>query len=216
MDCNNKFNAYIFDFDGVIADTERLHYKAWNKGFEAFGGSLTWAEYLPLKSTGRNHIVETFAEKLRIKISDEDALKLCEIKDKHFQRLCSVADRSLITNGAEAFLQRLRAKKAKIAVASSAATTSSLLKRLGLEAYFDAVVDGNYKLAKKPEPAVFLEAARLLNASSEECLVFEDSVAGVKAAENAGMRFVAVGGLINQKAILNIEDFSSERVSELI
>lgn len=201
------FDAYIFDFDGVVADTESLHFKAWNKGFELFGSAITEEEYLPLKSTGRKHIVDTFSKKLGRKISDEECLEICRIKDEYFKELCKTIDKNLLIDGVEDFLKKLKNEGKKIAVASSASTTTELLKKVGLKKYFDVVADGNLGLPKKPDPAIFIKAAELLGVNPEKCLVFEDSPAGLKAAENANMAFVAVGAK-SEKAILEIENFT--------
>lgn len=204
-----KYKAFIFDFDGVVMDTESLHFKAWNKGFSLLGDTLTEEEYLPLKSTGRKHIVDTFAEKIGREISESEALEICKVKDDYFKELCKSIDKSLLINGVEEFLIRLQNEDKKTAVASSASTTTELLQKVGLTKYFSVVADGNLGLPKKPDPAVFLKAAELLGVDAKDCLVFEDSAAGLKAAENAGMDFVAVGGIKSQKAMLEIVDFSS-------
>lgn len=205
LDC---FDGFIFDFDGVLADTEALHFKAWNMGFEPFGGQLTLEEYLPLKSTGRKNITAAFSEKMQRTFSDGELLDICKEKDIQFEKLCENADESLIINGARELLSELKSKNKKVAVASSASTSAQLIKKLGLSQYFDKVVDGNFGLPKKPDPAVFLKAAELLKVKSEKCLVFEDSIAGIKAAQNAGMSFVAVGGIQSESAIANIRDLS--------
>ena len=202
------FEAYIFDFDGVVADTEKLHFTAWNKGFELLGSFLTEEEYLPLKSTGRKHIVATFAKKIGREISDEEALKICKIKDNYFKELADKADKTLRIEGIEEILRKLKAKGKKLAVASSASTTTEMLKKVELSEYFEVVADGNLGLPKKPDPAVFLKAASLLGVNPDKCLVFEDSPAGIKAAENAGMQFVAVGGIKSEKAIMEIKNFT--------
>ena len=201
------FDAYIFDFDGVVMDTESLHFKAWNKGFEIMGDTLTEEEYLPLKSTGRKHIVDTFSKKIGRDIAEDEALGICKIKDDYFKELCKNIDKSLLICGVEQFLIKLKNEGKKIAVASSASTTTELLKKVGLTKYFDVVADGNLGLPKKPDPAIFLKAAELLGVNPEKCLVFEDSPAGLKAAENAKMAFVAVGAK-SEKAVLEIKDFT--------
>lgn len=202
-----NYKAYIFDFDGVIMDTESLHFKAWNKGFSLLGSTLTEEEYLPLKSTGRKHIVNTFSHKIGREISEQEAEKICKVKDEYFKELCKNVDKSLLINGVEEFLIKLKKEDKKIAVASSASTTTELLKKVGLTKYFDVVADGNLGLPKKPDPAVFLKAAELLKVEAKNCLVFEDSIAGLKACENADMAFVAVGAKCD-KAILEIKDFT--------
>lgn len=204
----NNYQAYIFDFDGVVMDTESLHFKAWNKGFEIMGDTLTEEEYLPLKSTGRKHIVNTFSRKIGREITEDEALRICEIKDDYFKELCKNIDKSLLIKGVEDFLIKLKSEGKQIAVASSASTTTELLKKVELTKYFDVVADGNLGLHKKPDPAVFLTAAELLGVEAKDCLVFEDSPAGLKAAENAKMDFVAVSGIKSEKAILEIKDFT--------
>lgn len=203
----NNYKAYIFDFDGVVMDTESLHFKAWNKGFEIMGESLTEEEYLPLKSTGRKHIVNTFAKKIGRKTSESEALEICRVKDDCFKELCKSIDKDLLIKGVEDFLIRLKKTGAKVAVASSASTTTELLGKVELTKYFDVVADGNLGLPKKPDPAIFFRAAELLGVEAKDCLVFEDSPAGLTAAENAGMDFVAVGAK-SEKAILEIKDFT--------
>ncbi|MBR3988591.1 MAG: HAD-IA family hydrolase [Clostridia bacterium] len=204
----NKYKAFIFDFDGVVMDTESLHFKAWNKGFSLLGNTLTEKEYLPLKSTGRKHIVNTFSHKIGREITEEETLEICKIKDDYFKELCKNIDKNLLIKGIEDFLIKLKSENKKIAVASSASTTTELLKKVGLTKYFDVVADGNLGLPKKPDPAVFLKAASLLGVDAKDCLVFEDSLAGLKAAENAKMDFVAVSGIKSEKAVLEIEDFT--------
>ena len=204
----NNYQAYIFDFDGVVMDTESLHFKAWNKGFEIMGDTLTEEEYLPLKSTGRKHIVNTFSRKIGREITEDEAFRICEIKDDYFKELCKNIDKSLLIKGVEDFLIKLKSEGKQIAVASSASTTTELLKKVELTKYFDVVADGNLGLPKKPDPAVFLTAAELLGVEAKDCLVFEDSPAGLKAAENAKMDFVAVSGIKSEKAILEIKDFT--------
>lgn len=202
-----NYKAYIFDFDGVVMDTESLHFKAWNKGFSLLGSTLTEEEYLPLKSTGRKHIVNTFSHKIGREISEQEAEKICKVKDEYFKELCKNVNKSLLINGVEEFLIKLKKEDKKIAVASSASTTTELLKKVGLTKYFSVVADGNLGLPKKPDPAVFLKAAELLKVEAKDCLVFEDSIAGLKACENADMAFVAVGAKCD-KAILEIKDFT--------
>ena len=204
----DNYKAFIFDFDGVVMDTESLHFKAWNKGFEIMGDTLTEEEYLPLKSTGRKHIVNTFSHKIGREITEDEALRICEIKDDYFKYLCESIDKTLLINGVEDFLIKLKNEGKQIAVASSASTTTELLEKVGLTKYFDVVADGNLGLPKKPDPAVFLEAADLLGVDAKDCLVFEDSPAGLKAAENVKMDFVAVSGIKSEKAILEIKDFT--------
>ena len=96
-------------------------------------------------------------------------------------------------------------------MASSSGTSSVLAKRFGLTKHFQAFVDGNMKLPRKPAPDAFLLAAKMLGADPCDCIVFEDSLAGIDAARNAGMPVVAVGGIRSDKAVLHIQDFQQIR-----
>ena len=103
--------------------------------------------------------------------------------------------------------QNKKHQNVKAAVASSSNTSSGLARRFDLSKHFGAIIDGNQKLPRKPAPDTFLLAAKLLGVEPEACIVFEDSLAGIEAACNAGMPVIAVGGIRSDKAIAHIDDF---------
>ena len=96
-------------------------------------------------------------------------------------------------------------------MASSSNTSSGLAARFGLTRHFQAIIDGNRKLPRKPAPDTFLLAAEMLGVDPADCIVFEDSLAGIGAAVNAGMPVVAVGGIRSEHAIAHIDDFRDIR-----
>ncbi|MGV3640047.1 MAG: HAD family hydrolase, partial [Adhaeribacter sp.] len=81
----------------------------------------------------------------------------------------------------------------KTAIGSASKNTALILERVGLGAYFDAVIDGNQVASSKPDPEVFLKGAEALGVAPENCVVFEDAVAGLEAARAAGMKVVGIG-----------------------
>ncbi|HNY15133.1 MAG TPA: HAD-IA family hydrolase, partial [Bacteroidales bacterium] len=81
----------------------------------------------------------------------------------------------------------------KTAIGSASRNTPLILKRVGIDRLFDAVADGNSVSRAKPDPEVFLTAAKMLAVKPQNCVVFEDAIAGIKAALNAGMRCVGIG-----------------------
>ena len=89
-------------------------------------------------------------------------------------------------------MESLRKKGVKIALGSASKNAPMILEKLHITELFDAVVDGNSVSNAKPDPEVFLKAAELLQLSPEECVVFEDSQAGIDAAKTAGMVTVAI------------------------
>lgn len=205
---NLPIRGCIFDFDGVLMDTERYHFASWNSGAALAGVKLTWEEYLPLKSTGRSHIIDRIEAKSPTPFSPALRSQIAAEKDASFARLIRDLSRADIIPGAESFLEYLRSENIRLAIASSSATTTRLAREFGLDKYFSAIIDGNHKLPKKPAPDLFLTAVQALELPPADCLVFEDSLAGIQAARNAGMTVVAVGGIRSPLAAAHIRDFT--------
>lgn len=201
------YRGCIFDFDGVLMDTEQYHYAAWNRAMEPEGVCLTWEEYLPLKSTGRGHIIRQYSDKAPVPFPQEHYPELARRKEQIFAELIRALSPSDILPGAEAFMAYLKSRGVRLAIASSSTATTELARRFGLDRYVSAVIDGNRNLPKKPAPDLFRTAADALELAPEDCLVFEDSLAGIQAAGNAGMDAVAVGGIRSPTAIAHIRDY---------
>lgn len=203
----HSFDACIFDFDGVIADTEKYHYLAWHKAFLSAGIEFTPQDYLPLKSTGRPNII-AFAEKRSgKKFTREQIAKIEEIKDSTFNAEIEKIDCTDMIPGAHEFLTKLNRCYVKTGVGSSARTTKQIIKKLGLRDMFRTITDGSEALPKKPAPDVFLAVAEKLGVPPEKCLVFEDAQSGIDAALNMGAQVIAVGGIRDERALLCINDF---------
>ncbi len=198
----------LFDFDGVVVDTESYHFKSWNYGAKPLGTQLTWQEYLPLKSTGGTKISRYIMEKAQLTLPVDEMLQIAVRKDENFVELMKSLTEKDILPGIVDFLCWLRQCGIKTAVASSSTASNRIAAGFGLDKYFDAMFDGNTKMPRKPAPDVFLTAANAIGAEPNDCVVFEDSLAGIDAAVNAGMRVIAVGGIRSEKAIAHIQDFS--------
>lgn len=203
-----SFDACIFDFDGVIADTEKFHYIAWCKAFKSVGVDLTPQDYIPLKSTGKANIIAFAEDKRGEKFTDSQKAEIAKIKDLTFTQAIATIDKSDIIAGADEFLQRLKRNYVKVGVGSSSKTTTKIIDSLGLSDMFGAVVDGQTDLPKKPAPDIFATVIAKLGAKPENCLVFEDSPSGIQAALNAGAKVIAVGGIKDARALLCINDFT--------
>nr|WP_199562121.1 HAD-IA family hydrolase [Petrotoga sp. 9PW.55.5.1] len=119
-----------------------------------------------------------------------------------------------ILPGVENFLDTLRKKGIKLAVASASKNTRIILERLKLNDFFDTVVDGNMVSKAKPDPEIFIKAAMILDIAPEEAVVFEDAVAGIAAAKKAGMKVVGVGNKeILKDADIVIPDFQNINIA---
>ena len=204
-----SLKAFIFDFDGVVVDTEKYHYLSWVAAAAHVGYDLNWQEYLPLKSTGNTEITQYICDHCGKKVSGELFQTMRNTKLTEFDRLVTDLSEADVLPGIRQFLTWLNEQGVKAAVASSSNTSSGLAKRFDLVKHFEAVIDGNMKLPRKPAPDTFLLAAEMLGADPADCIVFEDSLAGIEAACNAGMPVVAVGGIRSEKAILHIQDFTN-------
>lgn len=206
-----KLKAFIFDFDGVVVDTEKYHYLSWVAAASHVGYDLDWEEYLPLKSTGNTEITQYISEHSGKEVSEELFGIMRNTKLTEFDRLVADLSEKDVLPGIRNFLTWLNEQGVKTAVASSSNTSSGLAKRFDLSKHFAVVIDGNMKLPRKPAPDTFLLAAKMLGVDPADCIVFEDSLAGIDAACNAGMPVVAVGGIRSEKAVLHIQDFTAIR-----
>ena len=199
--------GFLFDFDGVVVDTEKYHYLSWCKAAELVGYSLSWEEYLPLKSTGNTEITHYLCQHCGREVSPELFDRMRQTKLDVFDQLVADLSEKDVLPGIRDFLTWLNRQNVRLAVASSSNTSSALARRFDLDRHFGAVIDGNRKLPRKPAPDTFLLAAQLLGVAPKDCIVFEDSLAGIEAACNAGMPVIAVGGIRSEKAAAHIDDF---------
>ena len=211
MGDKRNLKAFIFDFDGVVVDTEKYHYLSWRQSAAHVGYDLSWEEYLPLKSTGNTEITQYLCDHSGKDVSEELFAIMRQTKLTSFDELVKDLSEKDVLPGIRDFLTWLNAQGVRTAVASSSNTSSGLANRFDLTKHFGVVIDGNMKLPRKPAPDTFLLAAKMLGVEPKDCIVFEDSLAGIQAAVNAGMPVVAVGGIRSDKAVLHIQDFRDIR-----
>ena len=211
MGDRRKLKAFIFDFDGVVVDTEKYHYLSWCQAASHVGYDLGWEEYLPLKSTGNTEITQYLCDHSGKDVSEELFQIMRQTKLTSFDELVKDLSEKDVLPGIRDFLTWLNEQGVKTAVASSSNTSSGLANRFDLTKHFGVVIDGNRKLPRKPAPDTFLLAAKMLGVEPQDCIVFEDSLAGIGAAVNAGMPVVAVGGIRSEQAVLHIQDFRGIR-----
>jgi len=189
-----KIKAIIFDLDGVIVDTAVFHYQAWKKLANSMGFDLTETQNERLKGISRLESLDILLEIGKTDaISDEEKQQLATSKNEWYRENILKMTPKDILPGVKNFLQELKKAHYKIAIGSSSKNAGTILERIGLENYFDAVVDGTKISRSKPDPEVFLKGAQELNIPPEQCLVFEDAESGIEAAKNAGMKTIGVG-----------------------
>lgn len=185
--------ACIFDLDGVIVDTARYHFLAWKKLTNQLGIHFTEEDNERLKGVSRMTSLEIILEIGNIKTDDSTKLEYATLKNKWYTDFISRMTPDEILPGSLDFIKELRKANIRVAIGSASKNTPLILKRVGIFELFDAVADGNIVSKAKPDPDVFIKAAEMVNVKPGKCVVFEDAVAGVQAALNAGMMCIGVG-----------------------
>jgi beta-phosphoglucomutase len=185
--------AVIFDLDGVIVSTDNCHYEAWKKMADSRGIYFDRTINERLRGVSRMESLEILLERASVSYTQEEKITMAAEKNVTYKELVMKLTPADILPGAMKTLEGLRDKGILIAIGSSSRNTPIILKQIGLEDYFDAVADGNNIKNSKPDPEVFLLAARMLNIPPSQCLVVEDADAGVEAALNGGMKALGVG-----------------------
>ena len=188
-----RFEACIFDLDGVIVDTAKYHYLAWKRLADDLGIPFTGKDNERLKGVSRMDSLEIILEIGGIKIDSIKKEEYAALKNKWYVDYIKKMTPDEILPGALEFIAALKSEKISIALGSSSKNTPLILERVHLNHLFEAVADGNIIHKTKPNPAVFLKVAEMLGKDPGQCVVFEDAVAGVQAALNAGMICIGVG-----------------------
>ncbi|NDL67738.1 HAD family hydrolase [Anaerotalea alkaliphila] len=183
--------GFIFDMDGVLIDTEDCHFNAWVDVMKGEGIPVTLETYLEkIQVQGRRRAVEN----LMANPSEETIARLSAAKEEAYLREVD-RKKEVVFGDARLFLEKCRDMGIPMGVASSSSLAVRMLERTGLLEFFPVVVGGGDVKRQKPEPDIFLEAARRLGIHPEHCVVFEDAKSGIEAAHRAGMHVVAVDRL---------------------
>jgi beta-phosphoglucomutase len=185
--------AFIFDLDGVIVDTAKYHFLAWQKVASELGIEFTPEHNEQLKGVSRVRSLDIILELGKIEASQEEKNRWLVQKNEDYLSYLVNMNFSEILTGVIPILQFLKENQQGIALGSASKNARPILEKTGIISYFDAIVDGNDVTNAKPDPEVFIQAARLLNISNENAIVFEDSVAGIQAANIAKMTSVGIG-----------------------
>ena len=179
----------IFDLDGVIVDTAKYHYLAWKEIASELGFEFTEKDNELLKGVSRMASLEILLNIGGINVCEEEKLKLADKKNKIYLSYITKMTSEEVLSGVRDFLEDLHQNGIQIALGSASKNAKTILKQVGIEDMFDAIADGTNVTQAKPDPEVFQKGAELLHLPAEECLVFEDAVAGVEAAHRAGINF---------------------------
>ena len=183
----------IFDLDGVIVDTAKYHFIAWQQLAKSQGWTFTAADNEQLKGVSRVRSLELILSWNKASISPELFECLLKEKNERYLSLIRDMDESEQLPDVLRVIEQFKAMGCKIALGSASKNARSILNKVALTPYFDAVVDGTNVSKAKPDPEVFLQGAEALGIGPEACVVFEDAAAGIEAAHAAGMMAIGIG-----------------------
>ncbi len=187
------YQGIIFDLDGVLCYTDRLHYLAWKGIADELGIFFDETVNHRLRGVSRRESFNIILESYDKELTEAEIEECLRKKNEHYVQLLATLGDEDLAEGAFETLAALRAMGIKLAVGSSSRNAPTILRRLGLTPYFDAVSDGNNITKSKPDPEVFVMAAEFLDLQPARCLVVEDAVAGLIAAREANMDSAAIG-----------------------
>lgn len=201
--------AFIFDLDGVIVDTAKYHYLAWKKLANELGFEFTKEQNELFKGVSRKRCLEILLDIGDVEATQEQFDQWMVEKNEDYLSYIEDMDESEILADVHKVLDFLKDKKVPMALGSASKNAKPILEKVKLLPYFDAIVDGTDVAKAKPDPEVFLIAAEKLGTKPENCIVFEDAVAGIQAANTANMISIGIGdGKTLSKANHIFKDFT--------
>lgn len=208
-----KYQAVIFDLDGVICFTDEYHYLAWKQMADSLGVYFDREINNRLRGVSRMESLEIVLERYEgPALSAERKAELAAMKNDIYRESLAQMSPADLSDEVRSTLDGLRGMGLKLAIGSSSKNTPFILGQLGLGSYFDAVSDGNNITRSKPDPEVFLKAAEMLGLEPSVCLVVEDAVSGAQAGHAGGFDVACVGDAAKARA----GEYNMDRIKELL
>ena len=209
--------AVIFDLDGVLTDTAHYHFQAWQALAHELGISFTEQDNEQLKGVDRLGSLRWILQQAQRQLSPEEETRLMQQKNAHYLELIAHMSPADLFDGVQQLFAELRQHGIKIGLASASKNAAMVVQRLGIASQFDYIADANNVVNSKPDPEVFLLAAKGLGVAPEHCIGVEDAVAGVEAINRAGMQAIGIGDPKVLKSALKVYQTVQElKLNELL
>ena len=215
--------AVIFDMDGVIVNSEPLHHLAYKKMFEEFQLDVSNSLYESFTGQSTHTICKQLCEIFNIY---EDPNLLVQSKRKHFKVIFDNDTSFQMIDGALELIQNYFDNKITLVLASSASMTNieRIFEKFDLNKYFKSKISGADLKESKPNPEIFVKAAKLSGHSKDECIVIEDSTNGIIAAKSAGIYCVGYNSFNSKNqnydnadlVISSLNEINFKKVSKLL
>lgn len=185
--------AFIFDLDGVIVYTDQFHYQAWKRMADRIGVYFDESINNRLRGVSRMESLNIILEQYDTDLTQKEKEELAEEKNHIYRQLLGNMTPADVSDEVRDTLIELKRKGHKLAIGSSSKNARFILEKVALLDFFDAVSDGNNIKNSKPDPEVFIKAAKFLGERTDHCIVVEDAYAGIDAAKAGGMEAAAIG-----------------------
>lgn len=193
MNANHKHQGALFDLDGVLVDTAHYHFLAWKKIASKLDYDLKRKDNEQLKGVSRIDSLKKILSLAGKTIEAPLFKQLLEQKNEDYLNAVKQITPADLLPGVKEALEFLKERNIKMGLGSASKNALIIFERLQITHYFEALIDGNSVEHSKPHPEVFLKGAQALGLTPADCVVFEDSQAGIIAAKAGGMTAVALG-----------------------
>jgi len=211
-----ELKAVIFDLDGVIADTARFHYQAWKKLASGIEIDLTYEFNENLKGVDRMESLDLILALTEKDYSNEEKIELANKKNRYYLEFVNRMTPSDLLPGVVKCFEVIKDNNIKIVLASASKNSLDVIKRLEIKNYFDYVVSSKDILNSKPNPEIFIKAAKGIKVATKNCVGVEDSIAGILAINACNMFSVGIGNKKNlYPADICIKDLTEFDIEEI-
>lgn len=205
-----KTKTFLFDLDGVIVDTAKFHFLSWKEIAAEFDFEFSEKENEQLKGISRVNSLELILKWAGVELLDEKKASFLDRKNRIYLEKVKNLTTEDVLPGVLSTLEFLKERNIKTGIGSASKNAAHILNILNLTSSFDVIVGGNDVSKSKPDPEVFVKGAEALGTPYNQCLVIEDSRAGLMAAKSVEMKTIAIG----RTEELSIADYQCSNLSE--
>ena len=198
--------------DGVICSTDDYHYEAWKHTADTLGIYFDKQINNRLRGVSRRESLEIILERYDGVMSDGHKDEILQSKNDLYLQLLQKMSPKDLEEDVKKTLNTLKNKNIKLAIGSSSKNAKTILSKIGLSDFFEAISDGNNINKSKPDPEVFLKAADMIGLTPYECLVIEDAIAGAEAAKAGGFKCAAIGDALKS----DLPEYKLNKFSEIL
>lgn len=201
-----------FDLDGVLIHTDELHYRAWKALAHRLGVPFSREQGDRCRGVSRMQSLEIVLERAGRTYSQAEKERFAQEKNEAYRAMLDGLSPADVPEDVPPTLEELRRRGFRLALASGSKNAGLILERTGLGRFLDAAADGTHITRSKPDPEIFLTAARMLGLPPERCAAVDDAVAGIQSGRAAGMVTVGIG----DSALRSAGDYNLSRFGQLL